>query len=701
MNGSIMLRSVIKRVIKSGLFHMALLTLLIVCQPVLAAPPDILIWNGNQQQFGHIGNPQNWINILGNVYDADGIASLTYTLNDGSDDRPLSIGPDNRRLLEPGDFNVEIDYSELVSGSNQVAITAVDKQEPPETTTTVVTVEYVPGNVWPFDYAIDWSSVNDMLDVVQIVDGQWSFDGSGIFPTVLGYDRTFVVGDELWADYEVTIPITVRSIDPNFDPNINPYSIAPGVGFTNRWLGHTLEADEQPHVNWIPQGATAWYNFGSERFQLEIADSVYPLLDQEALSFDVLYWWKLRAETLNNGQSLFSFKVWSEQETEPPDWQMSGTGTPPDINSNGSLIFIAHHVDATFGNITVVDLVNDEQPPLISDVTAISQTNDALINWNTDEPATSAVEFGNTTSYEFGTVADDLLKTSHSLALAGLTPSETYHYRLSSTDGRGNISISQDFTFTYEPSLPASDIRSDDFSAQELDTSIWDFSNPDNDVTLTMTGTQAMLQLPAAGFDREFWTTSDINRMPRLMQPAADTDFEVEAKFESPVSANYQLQGILVEQSPLDLMRVEFLYYENQPRIFIASVVGGIADILANIILPSGDAPMYLRVTRAGDNWTVRYSTDGTIWNTAPSFDKIFNVSAVGVYAANSAGTPHTAVVDYFFNNAFPIVPEDGACAGDWDGDRDVDGSDLAFLANEFDPAKLAELAAAFGGVCP
>ena len=110
---------------------------------------------------------------------------------------------------------------------------------------------------------------------------------------------------------------------------------------------------------------------------------------------------------------------------------------------------------------------------------------------------------------------------------------------------------------------------------------------------------------------------------------------------------------------------------------------------------------MYLRVTRAGDNWTVRYSTDGTIWNMVPSFDKIFNVSAVGVYAANSAGTAHTAVVDYFFNTAYPIVPEDGTCSSDWDGDRDVDGSDLAFLANEFDPAKLAELAAAFGGVCP
>ena len=224
MNGSIMLRSVIKRVIKSGFFHLALLTLLIVCRPVLAAAPDILIWNGNQQQFGHIGNPQRWVNILGNVFDADGIASLTYTLNNDGLDRPLSIGPDTRRLLETGDFNVEIDYSELASGTNQVAITAVDKQEPPETTTTVVTVEYVPGNVWPFDYAIDWSSVNDMLDVVQIVDGQWTFDGSGIFPTVLGYDRTFVVGDELWADYEVTIPITVHSIDP-IDPGFNPTAL--------------------------------------------------------------------------------------------------------------------------------------------------------------------------------------------------------------------------------------------------------------------------------------------------------------------------------------------------------------------------------------------------------------------------------------------------------------------------------------------
>jgi hypothetical protein len=35
------------------------------------------------------------------------------------------------------------------------------------------------------------------------------------------------------------------------------------------------------------------------------------------------------------------------------------------------------------------------------------------------------------------------------------------------------------------------------------------------------------------------------------------------------------------------------------------------------------------------------------------------NVTAVGVYAGNSPSTAHTAIVDYFFNTASPIIPED------------------------------------------
>jgi hypothetical protein len=35
-------------------------------------------------------------------------------------------------------------------------------------------------------------------------------------------------------------------------------------------------------------------------------------------------------------------------------------------------------------------------------------------------------------------------------------------------------------------------------------------------------------------------------------------------------------------------------------------------------------------------------------------------VSQVGVFAGNAGSNPaHTAVIDYFFNTALPIIPED------------------------------------------
>jgi len=63
---------------------------------------DINIWYGSHQVFGHIGIPQQWINILGNVSDPDGVDSLTYSLN-GGPELPLSMGPDTRRLESEGE----------------------------------------------------------------------------------------------------------------------------------------------------------------------------------------------------------------------------------------------------------------------------------------------------------------------------------------------------------------------------------------------------------------------------------------------------------------------------------------------------------------------------------------------------------------------------------------------------------------------
>lgn len=91
----------------------------------------------------------------------------------------------------------------------------------------------------------------------------------------------------------------------------------------------------------------------------------------------------------------------------------------------------------------------DTTPPTISNIQAsnIIQTS-AKITWTTDEPATSQVEYGKTTSYGNQTPLDSALVTSHSVDLSGLSPGTTYHYRVKSKDAAGNSAVSGDKTFT-------------------------------------------------------------------------------------------------------------------------------------------------------------------------------------------------------------------------------------------------------------
>src|ERR1051326_4947591 len=75
----------------------------------LPLAPAIDLWYGDHQPFGRNGIPQTWVNILGKVASRNGIASLTYSLNRGPE-RSLWIGKTRTRLVDPGDFNVEVSY---------------------------------------------------------------------------------------------------------------------------------------------------------------------------------------------------------------------------------------------------------------------------------------------------------------------------------------------------------------------------------------------------------------------------------------------------------------------------------------------------------------------------------------------------------------------------------------------------------------
>jgi hypothetical protein len=316
-----------------------------------AEGPVISIWYGSNQAFGELGEPQRWINILGNVSDPDSVASLSYTLN-GGQASALSMGPDYRRLGELGDFNVEIGYWELSDGPNEVTITAVDSLD--NQSIKIVTVNYTKGNSWPLNYSIDWGIAGSINDVAQIVDGKWRIEGETVRTVEPGYDRLIAIGDRSWTNYEVSVPVIVHSIAED-------YIYTPIVGILARWQGH-VDDGYQPSEQWWPLGALASYSFSAfPRFKMWLKEDSTIVSDTNfAFELGTEYIFKLRSETVGNDSS-YKFKVWKSSEPEPLSWNLIGDELNDD-QTTGSILLLAHEVDASFGNVTITSFFIDVPP---------------------------------------------------------------------------------------------------------------------------------------------------------------------------------------------------------------------------------------------------------------------------------------------------------------------------------------------------
>jgi hypothetical protein len=89
----------------------------------------------------------------------------------------------------------------------------------------------------------------------------------------------------------------------------------------------------------------------------------------------------------------------------------------------------------------------DTTPPVIKDVSTSSETEDSVvITWTTNEPATSAVNYGKEIDYG-STASSTDLTTEHSLTVTSLEPNTAYHFRVTSTDKAGNAASSIDDLF--------------------------------------------------------------------------------------------------------------------------------------------------------------------------------------------------------------------------------------------------------------
>ena len=317
---------------------------------------------------------------------------------------------------------------------------------------------------------------------------------------------------------------------------------------------------------------------------------------------------------------------------------LSGSTTPASLVVDG-----ARSIPAAF------ELISDVDPPVVSGVDVVASA------WSrtTDESAVGDVAYG-PAAYESGSVATAGTATSQSVVLSGLAPATTYHFRITATDPAGNASATGDATFT-TPKAPLAAVTSDDFVGPALDTGLWTVVDPVGDGTVWTDGSRLLMTVPSgASHD-----APGSNASLRALQVVADTDFEVEAKFDSVVSSKYQSDGIIVEASPGNYLRFEYLSVGSSTRVFAASTVDNDSMSRANAkVTPPGASPRWLRVTRAGDQWTAAYFFDDIDFTT---FTHELAVTSVGPFAGShgSASPAYTTIVDRFFDTAAPVTPED------------------------------------------
>ncbi|QQW31288.1 Ig-like domain-containing protein [Arthrospira sp. PCC 9108] len=623
-------------------------------EPSADPNPTVLdIWYGSEQSFGHIGKPLVWVNILGYAFDPDGISSLSYSLN-GGPEIPLRLNVHgesrNPRLSRNGDFNVEIAYTDLNPASDHddiVVITAVDTLG--HIATESVTIKHELGNAWPKTYSIDWSEVDQINDVAQVVDGLWTLTDDGVRTAETGYDRLIAIGDIGWDDYEATVPITIHETNTNGI-----------IGLLMRWKGHQPDGGTQPYVQWRTHGEIGFYHMSSG---LSLEGSTFFNSGRNiTLEAGNTYNFKMRSQTVDDG-SIYSFKVWEESEPEPTEWDRQSFKSSSDFRalSHGSLLLVAHYYDATFGDVTVVPY-GEERPNLApianNDHSRVSQGNSVNIRVLSNDEDIDGSLMPNTvtivTEPNHGTVSiqNGVVTYNHN---GSYISGDRFTYTVEDNHG----ATSNEATVFLGISELDLAFNSDDFNSSNLKPE-WNFIKPlaNSSYALTGTGTSdAYLELSVPA-NTDLWNQN--RTIARLMQPAANEDFELQIKFASDPTVAKQMQGILVEQDERNWLRFNVSQTGSGLSVFGASTTNGSSRVMVSGSVATGEA-RYLNVNRQGNLWTLKSSGDGINWNTVGSFIRDLQVQEVGLFAGHAGKSPamFTSQVDYFFNMAAPIVPED------------------------------------------
>ena len=196
-------------------------------------------------------------------------------------------------------------------------------------------------------------------------------------------------------------------------------------------------------------------------------------------------------------------------------------------------------------------------------------------------------------------------------------------------------------------------IVSDEFNAG-VDGSVWHLFDPAGDSTLTTSAGHAVINVPP-GRAHDLWPGN--TDAPRLLQNVPNGNFDVEVKLDGVFGSRYQMEGLVVQQDAANLVRLEVHYDGSGTNLFAATESNGSAVVRQYMPVSVG-TPLYLRLSRSGDSWTFRYSSNGTTWLDGATFTFPLTVTQLGVFAGSSGETPPGFVLPIDYVRDVTPVPD-------------------------------------------
>lgn len=332
--------------------------------PAVSEPAATIdVWYGERQRIGHLGTAQEDFNLLGHIDAWRELDSLDWSLNERAP-IPLNFRA-YRRLAAEGDFNADIPLGRLRIGDNSLKLTA--RWRDGRTASRTVTIIREQGST-PLPRSIRWAAVSNPQDVGQIVDGLWRVTPDGLRTSITGYDRIFLIGESNWRDYDVRTSIQVHR-----EPDL---SLGPGVGLIARFTGHVVGGPKhfpsgQPKWGYQPFGTIAWIRWSKQTSPSSPQAQYFPgsegrPTDLKPVPFMVATRYDLRVtcKTLpddaeGRGVTHYGFKIWPADSSEPETWTWERTQTSATALRSGGVALLAHNIDVTFGDVTVLPVSSE------------------------------------------------------------------------------------------------------------------------------------------------------------------------------------------------------------------------------------------------------------------------------------------------------------------------------------------------------